>query len=150
VRRQTQLLHALSKCIYQPFTDRSFHNRDDIDFALASDLVPTETINTIPPTDLTHYIDVAEYPIKRVNFNNVRNLTMFIEDNWSGGDEELSRLWYIGFKGEWTELKDAPLVTVYEVSPLDIVDTDTCESGGSQKGTCYVGSEAWFWALALS
>jgi len=46
---------------------------------------------------------------------------MFIEDNWSGGDEELSRLWYIGFKGEWTELKDAPLVTVYEAraNPAD-------------------------------
>jgi PITH domain len=99
---------------------------------------------------LTHYTDVAEYPIKRVNFNNVRNLTLFIEDNWSGGDEEVSRLWYLGFKGEWTELKDAPLVAVYEVYPLDIIDTGACEPSGSQKGACYAGCEAWFWTLALS
>jgi PITH domain len=90
---------------------------------------------------------VAEYPVKRVNFNYVRDLTLFIEDNWSGGDEEVSQLRYIGFKGEWTKLKDPPLVAVYEVSPLDIIDTGTCESGGSQKGAHYAGCEAWFWTL---
>jgi PITH domain len=93
----------------------SFHNREDVDFSIASDLPPTDTINIIPPTESTHHIDVAEYPVKRVNFNNVRNLTFYIENNWSDGDEEVSRLWYIGFKGEWTELKDAPLIAVYEV-----------------------------------
>lgn len=45
----------------------------------------------------------------------MRNITLYIEDNWSDGEEETSTLWYIGFKGEWTELKDAPLITVYEV-----------------------------------
>ena len=48
----------------------------------------------------------------------MRNITLYIEDNWSDGEEETSTLWYIGFKGEWTELKDAPLITVYEVFPL--------------------------------
>jgi hypothetical protein len=48
----------------------------------------------------------------------VRNITLYIEDNWSDGEEETSTLWYIGFKGEWTELKDAPLITVYEVFPF--------------------------------
>jgi len=42
---------------------------------------------------------------------------LYIENNWSDGEEEVSRLWYIGFKGEWTELKDAPLLTVYEATP---------------------------------
>jgi len=93
----------------------SFHNREDIDFSIASDLPPTETINTIPPNESTHHRDVTEYPVKRVNFNNVRNLTLYVENNWSDGNEEVSRLWYIGFKGEWTELKDVPLVAVYEV-----------------------------------
>jgi hypothetical protein len=49
---------------------------------------------------------------------------LYIEDNWSGGDEEVSRLWYIGFKGEWTELRDAPLITVYEVASKGYVDVD--------------------------
>lgn len=93
----------------------SFHNREDIDFSIASDLPATETITTIPPQESTHQNDVIEYPIKRVNFNNVRNVTLYIEDNWDASEEEVSRLWYIGFKGEWTELRDAPLVTVYEV-----------------------------------
>ncbi len=48
----------------------------------------------------------------------MRNITLYIEDNWSDGEEETSTLWYIGFKGEWTELKDAPLITVYEVFSL--------------------------------
>jgi PITH domain len=113
----------------------SFHNREDIDFSIASDLPATETINTIPPTESTHHTEVTEYTVKRVNFNNVRNLTLYIEDNWSNGDEEVSRLWYIGFKGEWTELKDAPLVAVYEVPFLpassDYAYTGTCESSGS-------------------
>ena len=97
------------------FNNFSFHNREDVDFSIASDLPATETINIIIPTESTHHLDVTEYPVKRVNFNNVRNLTLYIEDNWSDGDEEVSRLWYVGFKGEWTELKDAPVVAVYEV-----------------------------------
>ena len=72
-------------------------------------------INTIPPAESAHLTDVVEYSVKRVNFNNVRNITLYVENNWSDGDEEVSRLWYLGFKGEWTELKDVPLVAVYEV-----------------------------------
>lgn len=94
----------------------SFTNREDIDFSTASDLPPAQKLDLIPPTESTHHTDVVEYTIKRVNFNNVRNLTLYVESNWSDGEEEVSRLWYIGFKGEWTELKDAPLLTVYEVS----------------------------------
>ena len=113
--------------------DFSFHNREDIDFSTASDLPGTETINVIPPVESTHHTDVTEYPVKRVNFNNVRNLTLYIENNWSDGDEEVSRLWYLGFKGEWTELKDAPLVAVYEVSHYiwDEAEVGSCESSGS-------------------
>jgi hypothetical protein len=119
-------LHRPSKCTSplrnSTVNTRRFHNREDIDFSIASDLPATETITTIPPNDSTHHIDIAEYPVKRVNFNNVRNITLYIEDNWSGGAEETSRLWYIGFKGEWTELKDAPLITVYEVLSLHLFE----------------------------
>lgn len=94
-----------------------FYNREDIDFSTAAELPATEVVSTIPPTDSTHHGEIIEYPVKRVNFNNVRNITLYIEDNWSDGEEETSTLWYIGFKGEWTELKDAPLITVYEVIP---------------------------------
>jgi len=89
-----------------------------VDFS--SNLTATETINVIPPAESTH-IDIAEYPVKRANFNNVRNITLFIQDNWSEGDEEASKLWYLGFKGDWTELKDTPLVTIFEGHSLTIV-----------------------------
>jgi hypothetical protein len=105
-----------------------------VDFSIASDLPPTCTLTTIPPTESTHHQDVTEYPVKRVNFNNTRNLTLYIENNWSDGVEDISRLWYIGFKGEWTELKDAPLVAVYEARfPFCQVNGDvgSRESGGS-------------------
>lgn len=73
-------------------------------------------IDVIAPTESIHHTDITEYPVRRVNFNNVRNLTLYIENNWSDGDEDISRLWYLGFRGEWTELKDTPVVAVYEVS----------------------------------
>jgi len=97
-----------------PLITYSFHNREDVDFALAADLAATETIDIIPPTESTH-VDIVEYPVRRANFNNVRDITLYIESNWSAGDEEVSRLWYLGFKGDWTPLKDTPLVAVYEV-----------------------------------
>jgi len=95
---------------------------------------------------------VTEYPVKRVSFNNVRNLTLFVSENWSGGDEETSKLWYIGFKGEWTELKDAPLITVYEV-PLPFLsnsinaDSGLRKSRGPQETTHRERSELWFGSL---
>jgi hypothetical protein len=92
-----------------------FINRDDIDFSIASDLSATATITIIPPAYAGQQDEVPEYPIKRVHFNNVRNVTLYIESNYGDGDEDVSRLWYLGFKGEWTELKDKPVVAVYEV-----------------------------------
>jgi hypothetical protein len=92
-----------------------FINRDDVDFSIASDLPATATITTIPPTYAGQHSEVPEYSVKRVHFNNVRNITLYIEDNYGEGDEDVSRLWYLGFKGEWMDLKDTPVVAVYEV-----------------------------------
>lgn len=77
-----------------------------------------------------------------MHFNNVRNITLYIEDNYG---DDVSRLWYLGFKGEWTELKDTPVVAVYEVyttglSPIfffchRLSDVGAGKSGGSSKGS---------------
>ena len=137
--------------VFQDKTNDSFHNREDIDFALASELPPTEELVTIAPDVAISHHDIIEYPVKRQNFNNVRNITLYIEDNWSQGDEDVSQMWYIGFKGEWTELKDVPLVAVYEVCPSSgIIDIGTRESSGSQEGAFYDGWETWSWALGMS
>jgi hypothetical protein len=82
---------------------------------MAAYLPPTATITIIPPTYAGQQSEVPEYPVKRVHFNNVRTITLYIENNYGDGDEDASRLWYLGFKGEWTDLKDTPVVAVYEV-----------------------------------
>ena len=43
-------------------------------------------------------------------------MALFFADNWSGGEEEVSRLSYLGFKGEWTQLGRAPTNIVYEAA----------------------------------
>jgi hypothetical protein len=39
-----------------------------------------------------------------VKFNNVRSVTLFFPENFAGSD--VTRVDYIGFKGEWEELKE--------------------------------------------
>jgi hypothetical protein len=34
---------------------------------------------------------------------NVRNITLFFQENFGG---ETTKIFYIGFKGEWTEVSD--------------------------------------------
>jgi len=56
-----------------------------------------------------------EIPVKRALFNNTRSLTLFFENNYSDG-EEFTQISYLGFKGDWTELKKEHVVTLYEAA----------------------------------
>ena len=57
--------------------------------------------------------DLIEYPVKIRLYNNVKTLTLFFEHNWSD-DTEPTKVWYLGFRGDWTEVKDAPVAITYE------------------------------------
>ncbi|KAI1766547.1 PITH domain-containing protein [Hypoxylon sp. FL1150] len=93
-----------------PRTLKLFMNRDGLDFGTAEDLAPTQTL------ELSQTSDVQEIPVKRHIFSSVRKLTLFFEDNFGDGDEDVTRLTYLGFRGEWTQLGRAPTRILYEAA----------------------------------
>ncbi|KAK5690880.1 hypothetical protein LTR97_012043 [Elasticomyces elasticus] len=93
-----------------PQTLKLFLNRDDLDFSAASSLQPTQTL------ELAQSNDVQEVPVKRALFNTVRSLDLFFEDNWGQGEEDVTRLSYLGFKGEWMKLSREAVNFLYEAA----------------------------------
>ncbi|KAI1173185.1 PITH domain-containing protein [Nemania sp. FL0916] len=109
-----------------PRTLRVFINRNDLDFESADDLAPVQEF------ELSQTSEVQELPVKRALFGKVQRLTLFFVDNFgsparqdSDSDEdsdedsemEVSRLTYLGFKGEWMQLGRAPAQILYESAP---------------------------------
>lgn len=93
-----------------PMTLKLYINRDGLDFATASDLQPTQTL------ELAQSNEIQEIGVKRALFNTVRSLDLFFEDNWSQGEEDETRISYIGFKGEWMKLSREPVNFLYEAA----------------------------------
>lgn len=67
--------------------------------------------------ELSQTSDLQEIPVRRALFNGVHQLTLFFVDNFSDGEEDVSRISYLGFKGEWTQLGRAPANILYEAAP---------------------------------
>ncbi|KAK4507325.1 hypothetical protein PRZ48_001060 [Zasmidium cellare] len=93
-----------------PMTLKVYMNREGLDFATASDLQPTQTL------ELAQSNEIQEIGVKRALFNTVRSLDLFFEDNWSQGEEDETRISYIGFKGEWMKLSREPVNFLYEAA----------------------------------
>ncbi|KAK4560300.1 hypothetical protein LTR86_005494 [Recurvomyces mirabilis] len=93
-----------------PKTLKIYLNRDDLDFSTASSMQATQTL------ELAQSNEVQEYPVKRALFNTVRSLDLFFEDNWGQGEEDVTRISYIGFKGEWMKLSREPVNFLYEAA----------------------------------
>ena len=106
-----------------PKTLKLFSNKDDLDFSSAGDLVPTQSL------ELSQTSDIQEYPVKRTLFGNTYSLTLFVEDNYG---DEVSRIFWIGFKGEFMSLSREPVEVLYEkaANPKDHV----LASGVGEKG----------------
>ncbi|KAI1373774.1 DUF1000 domain protein [Hypoxylon crocopeplum] len=94
-----------------PRTLKIFINRDDVDFEAAEELAPTQTL------DLLRTTDVQEWPVRRALFGSVHHLTLFFEDNFGDGLEDVTRISYLGFRGEWMPLGRAPAHILYEAAP---------------------------------
>lgn len=107
-------LHALllrtSDSPSAPRTLKVFINRDDLDFSTAEDAAPTQEF------ELSRTSQVQEIPVKRALFGRVQRLTLFFVDNFSDGDEDETRVSYLGFKGEWMQLGRAPANIIYEAA----------------------------------
>ncbi|KAK9451257.1 galactose-binding domain-like protein [Limtongia smithiae] len=91
-----------------PRTIKLFKNRPDLDFSVASDLQPSETL-----THVENVGDIVEYQLKRAVFSNVESLTFFVEDNY---DADVTTILYIGLRGEWKHLSREPVITIYEAA----------------------------------
>lgn len=108
--RLHSILIRTSNSSSAPLHLKVYPNRDNLDFATATDLQPAQTL------ELSQTSDIQEVPVKRALFNTVRTLDLFFEDNWSSGEEDETRISYIGFKGEWMKLSREPVNFLYEAA----------------------------------
>ena len=79
-----------------------------MDFPAAEEAKPTQTL------ELSRTSDVQELPVKRALFGQVQRLVLFFPDNFGDGTEDVTRINYLGFKGEWMQLGRAPSTIIYE------------------------------------
>ncbi|KAJ9607554.1 hypothetical protein H2200_007632 [Cladophialophora chaetospira] len=93
-----------------PQTLKLFRNRDDMDFSLASDMKPTQKL-TLPKSN-----EVAEIALNRALWNGTTSINLFFEDNHSGGEEDVTRISYLGFKGDFMALNREPVHVLYEAA----------------------------------
>ncbi|KAF2750392.1 DUF1000-domain-containing protein [Sporormia fimetaria CBS 119925] len=93
-----------------PRTLKVFVNDDGMDFDTASEKKPTQELSVAQTSE------VQEIPVKRALFNTTRSLALFFEDNWSGGDEDVTRISYLAFKGDYMKLNKEPVSVLYEAA----------------------------------
>jgi hypothetical protein len=92
-----------------PKTLKLYINPDlSMDFSTASDASPTQVLEVSQTTD------VQEIPVKRVLWNTTRAIALFFEDNWSQGEDEETRVTYVGFKGDYMRLNKEAVRVEYE------------------------------------
>ncbi|MCJ1475346.1 hypothetical protein MMC13_004008 [Lambiella insularis] len=113
-----------------PKTLKLFANRDGLDFDAAGALAPTQVLT------LARTGDVQEVPVKRALFGGVYSLTLFFEDNYG---EEVTGIYYLGFKGDFTRLSREPVEVLYEkaANPRDhapIVGIGDMAASGARRG----------------
>ncbi|KAK0674717.1 PITH domain-containing protein [Cercophora samala] len=93
-----------------PKTLKVIINRDDVDFDVAESAPATQEF------ELSRTGEVQEIAVRRARFSAVRRLSLFFPDNFGDGDEDVTRISYIGFKGEWMQLGRAPANILYEAA----------------------------------
>lgn len=105
-----------------------FRNRDDLDFGTASDLQPTQVI------DLPRSNEIAEVPLNRARWNTTTSIDLFFEDNHSDGDEDVTYVYYLGFKGDFMALNREPISVLYEAAanPSDHKVIQGLQNAGQQ------------------
>lgn len=98
-----------------PKTLKLFLNESDLDFETASEAKPTQTLT------LSQTSAIQEIPVKRAFFNTTRALALFFEDNYGNGEEDVTRISYLGFKGDFMKLNKEAVSVLYEsaANPAD-------------------------------
>ncbi|WVR08239.1 hypothetical protein IAU60_005286 [Kwoniella sp. DSM 27419] len=87
-----------------------FRDNPGLDFSDASSSTPTQSF------DVVDVREGVEYQVKAAKFNGLTSLTLYFPGNNSNGEEETTRVYYIGLRGTYTALPQRPGVIVYESS----------------------------------
>merc|ERR1711871_296496 len=112
----TEIVKVKSICVIGPRDGEApselkvFVNREDVDFTSADDLAPTQAWDLVEER-----VDGVEYQTKLSKFSNVSSLTLYFPNNFGA---ELTTVYYIGFKGEFTSYKRQAVEAVYEARPV--------------------------------
>ncbi|KAJ3478527.1 hypothetical protein NLI96_g9689 [Meripilus lineatus] len=85
-----------------------YNNGENLDFSDIADRKPTQEFNVAQGRE------VGEYHVMPAKFPAVTSITLFVPAS-QGADT--SRIYYVGFLGQWTERKNEPVITVYESKP---------------------------------
>lgn len=114
-----------------PKTIKLFKNREDLDFESADELEPTQVLEIPEPVLDEH---VFEMPLNRALWNATTSITLFFEENWSSGEEDVTVVGYIGFKGQFMALNREPVSFLYEAAanPQDHVAIPGVSGGGGR------------------
>ncbi|KAF2650577.1 DUF1000-domain-containing protein [Lophiostoma macrostomum CBS 122681] len=110
---QVRLHSILLRTSPTPSSPRTLHlfpNLDTLDFGTASELPPKQTLS------ISQTSEVQEIPVKRAFFNTTRSLALFFEDNWGDGEEDVTRISYLAFKGDFMKLNKEPVNVLYEAA----------------------------------
>ncbi|KAF9354969.1 hypothetical protein BGX34_010718 [Mortierella sp. NVP85] len=93
---------------------KAFINRDDLDFDNAESTAPTQEWELVEDS----HGQIAEYHTRVAKFASIRSLALYFSDNFGG---DTTRISFIGLKGEFSELKRDPIITIYELqaNPAD-------------------------------
>ena len=98
-----------------PAAMKVFINREDVDFDTVNDITPTQQFDCIRDGGGM----IPDYKTQASKFSNIRNLTLFIPSNFGAEQTVVS---YIGFNGDFTVLKQDPIITNYEVGYFLTID----------------------------
>ena len=91
-----------------PRTLKVHANNPDLDFSTASETPATQEFA------LSRTSEIQDIAVKRAKFTTCRSLSLFFEDNFTGDEDEPTRLSYIAFKGDWMQLNREPVEFLYE------------------------------------
>ena len=59
---------------------------------------------------------MAEIPLNRAHWNGTTSINLFVVDNHGHGDEDVTRIAYLGFKGDFSALNREPVSVLYEAA----------------------------------
>ncbi|KAF8822649.1 thioredoxin family Trp26 protein [Cardiosporidium cionae] len=92
-----------------PTAVKLYVDKENLDFSALYDSKPSQEISL-----MEDFHGSIEYPVKVSKFANVSHLTLFFPEN-AGGD--FTRIYYIGLRGQGSNLIRKPVITVYEARP---------------------------------